>query len=247
MKSFKGVNYLFLSLFLLLLLASTASATNIEINGQTQDKVLEGQVISYTLTINNIPPAADYISFDTDLVKVDDSHLYNFTNLNFTSDANKFDFPVNESATSIIVTINGQIPQITNKKQYDGVTLVTYKQSTGYAYDRITLTNSKGNLIESVETRPFEISIPEVESFREQINEIDDPFFKKYLQDLHDKGLVKESKTLADHLTENDKWPSYWWLILGTIVGLMVGFFIGVRFNSRMTSMHERLPNDRGR
>ena len=112
MKSFKGVNYLFLSLFLLLLLGSTASATNIEINGQTQDKVLEGQVINYTLTINNIPPAADYISFDTDLVKVDDSHLYNFTNLNFTSDANKFDFPVNESTTSIIVNINGQIPQI---------------------------------------------------------------------------------------------------------------------------------------
>jgi len=233
MKSLKDVNYLFLSLFLLLLIGSTVSATNIEINGQPQEKVLEGQVINYTLTLNNIPPAADYISFDTDLVKIDNSHLYNFTNLNFTSDSNKFDFPVNESTTSIIVNINGQIPQISEEKQYDGVTLVKYKQSTGYAYDRITLTNSKGNLIESVETRPFEISIPEVESFREQINKVDDPFFKKYLQDLHDKGLVTESKTLADHLTENDKWPSYWWLVPGIILGLVIGFLIGVRFNSK--------------
>lgn len=232
MKSFKDVNYLFLSLFLLLLLGSTASATNVEINSQTQDKVLEGQVINYTLTINNIPPAADYISFDTDLVKIDDSHLYNFTNLNFTSDTNKFDFPVNKSTTTIIVNINGQIPQISEKKQYDGVTLITYKQGTGYAYDRITLTNSKGDQIESVETRPFEISIPEVESFREQINKIDDPFFKSYLQDLHDKGLVTESKTLADHLTENDKWPSYWWLILGIIAGLIIGIIIGIRINN---------------
>jgi hypothetical protein len=234
MKLFKGVNYLFLSLFLLLLLESAASATNVEINGQTQDKVSEGQVINYTLTINNIPPAADYVSFDTDLVKIDGSHLYNFTNLNFTSDVNKFDFPVNESTTKIIVNIKGQIPQISEEKQYEGVTLVKYKQSTGYAYDRITLTNSKGDLIESVETRPFEISLPEVESFREQINKIDDPFFKSYLQDLHDKGLVTESKTLADHLTEDKKWPSYWWLILGIIAGLIIGFIIGIRiYNGR--------------
>jgi hypothetical protein len=228
MKSLKGINYLFLSLFLLLLLGSTASATNIEINGETQSQVLEGQVINYTLKISNIPSAADYISFDTDLVKTGNFYLYNFTDLNITSDTNKFDFPVNESTKSITVNIHGQIPQITKKEQYGRVTLITYKQSTGYAYDRITLTNNNGDLIESVETRPFEISNPEVESFREQINKIDDPFFNNYLQDLHDKGLVTESKTLADHLTENDEWPSYWWLILGAFAGIIIGF-IGAR------------------
>ncbi|MCC4766526.1 hypothetical protein FXW07_07825 [Methanosarcina sp. DH1] len=232
MKSFKSVNYLFLSLFLLLLLGSTALATNVEINGQTQDKVSEGQVINYTLTINNISPAADYISFDTDLVKIDNSHLYNITNLNVTSDSNKFDFPVNESTTKIVVNIKGQIPHISEEKQYDGVTLIKYKKNTGYAYDRITLINSKGDQIESVETRPFEISLPEVESFREQINKIDDPFFKTYLQDLHDKGLVTESKTLADHLTEDNEWPSYWWLIIGVIAGLIIGIIIGIRMNN---------------
>lgn len=228
MKSFKSVNCLFLSLSVLLLLGSTASATNIEIKGQTQDQVLEGQVINYTLTINNIPSAADYISFDTDLVKTGNSRLYNFTSLNITSDNNKFNLPVNKSTASITVNIHGQIPQITEREQYGRVTLITYKQSTGYAYDRITLTNSNGDLIESVETRPFEISNPEVESFREQMNKINDPFFKSYLQDLHDKGLVTESKTLADHLTENDEWPSYWWLILGTFAGIIIGF-IGTR------------------
>ncbi|AAM06089.1 predicted protein [Methanosarcina acetivorans C2A] len=161
--------------------------------------------------------------------------------MNITSDNNKFDLPVNESTKSIIVNIHGQIPQITEKTQYGRVTLITYKQSTGYAYDRITLTNSNGDLIESVETRPFEISNPEVESFREQMNKIDDPFFKNYLQDLHDKGLVTESKTLADHLTENDKWPSYWWLILGAIIGLIIGVIIGVRIKN---GSEEEVLND---
>lgn len=234
MKLSKGVNFLLLPMFLLLFLASTASATNIEINGETQSQVLEGQVINYTLKISNIPSAADYISFDTDLVKTGNFHLYNFTDLNITSNDNEFYLPVNESTKSITVNIHGQIPQITEKEQCGGVTLITYKQSTGYAYDRITLTNSNGDLIESVETRPFEISNPEVESFREQLNKIDDPFFKNYLQDLHEKGLVTESKTLADHLTENDdEWPSYWWLVLGTIVGLIIGVLVGVRIKNR--------------
>lgn len=53
------------------------------------------------------------------------------------------------------------------------------------------------------------------------------------MQDLHDKGLIEESKTLSDHLTENDEWPSYWWVIPGLIIGLLTGFLIGVRFNSK--------------
>jgi hypothetical protein len=239
MKLSKGVNYLFLLMFLLSFLGSTASATNVDIKGQTQNQVLEGQEINYTLTINDIPSAADYISFDTDLVKTGNFHLYNFTNLNITNDNNKFNLPVNESTKSIIVNIHGQTPQITEKEQYGRVTLITYKQSTGYAYDRITLTNSNGDLIESVETRPFEISNPEVESFREQMNKIDDPFFKNYLQDLHDKGLVTESKTLADHLTGNAEWPSYWWLILGAFVGIIIGFVIARVIGSREPPIYE--------
>lgn len=233
MRLVRSVNYLLLLLLLLLIIEGTVSATNIEVNGQTPEKVLSGQEINYTLTISNIPPSAEYISFDTDMSKINNFHLYNFTNLNFSHDANKFDFPVNESTKSIIVNIRGQIPQISEKKQYEGITLVKYKQGTGYAYDRIILTNNKGNLIETVETRPFEISIPEVESFKEQINKIDDPFFKKYIEDLHDKGLVYESKTLADHLTANSEWPPYWWVIPGIIMGLAIGFLIGVRFGSK--------------
>jgi hypothetical protein len=233
MKLSQLINYLLLSFFLLLIFEGTVSATNVDIKGQTPEKVLEGQEINYTLTISNISPAAENIAFDTDLAKVNNFHLYNFTNLNYTSDVNKFDFPVNESTKSIVVNIHGQIPQVSEKKQYEGITLVKYKQGTGYAYDRIILTNNKGNSIETVETRPFEISIPEVESFREQLNKIDDPFFKNYLQDLHDKGLVEESKTLADHMTENNQWPSYWWIIPGIILGLVIGFIIGVRFYSK--------------
>jgi hypothetical protein len=233
MKSIRSVNYLLLSFFLLFLIEGIVSATNVEVNGQTPEKVLEGQEINYTLKIINIPPAAERISFDTDLAKVNNFHLYNCTNLNVTSDSNKFDFPVSESTKSIILNVHGQIPQITTKKQYEGITLINYKPQTGYAYDRIILTNNEGNLIETVETRPFEISIPEVESFNAKMNKINDPFFKKYLQDLHDKGLVDESNTLADHLTENNEWPPYWWAIPGIIAGLVIGFLIGVRFYSK--------------
>lgn len=194
MKSVKSVKYFFLLLFLLLIIEGTVSATNIEVNGQTQEKVLEGQEINYILTINNIPPAAENISFDTDLAKVDNFPLYNFTNLNFTSNTNKLGFPVNESTKSIIVNIHGQIPQVSEKKQYEGITLVKYKQGTGYAYDRIILTNSKGNLIETVETRPFEISIPEVEHFREQINKIEDPFLKNICRICMIKDLLRSQK-----------------------------------------------------
>jgi len=233
MKLVRNMTFLFLSFFLLLIIGGTVSATNVEVNGQTPGKVLEGQEINYTIIISNIPPAAEKISFDTDLAKVDNFHLYNFTSLNVTSDVNKFDFPVSESTKSIVVDVHGQIPQITEKRQYQGITLINYKQETGYAYDRITLTNNKGNLIETVETRPFEISIPEIESFNEKMNKINDPFFKKYLQDLHDKGLVDESNTLADHLTNNNEWPPYWWAVPGIITGLVIGFLIGVRFYSK--------------
>ncbi len=233
MKLVRSVTYLFLSVFLLLIIGCTVSATNVEVNGQTPGKVLEGLEINYTVIISNIPPAAEKISFDTDLAKVNNFHLYNFTSLNFTSDTNKFDFPVSESTKSIVVNVHGEIPQITEKKQYEGITLIKYKPETGYAYDRITLTNNRGDLIETVETRSFEISIPEVDFFNEKLNKINDPFFKKYLQDLHDKGLVDEANTLADHLTENKEWPPYWWVIPGIIAGLVIGFLIGVRFYSK--------------
>lgn len=234
MKLVRNVTFLFISFFLLLIIGSTVSATNVEVNGQTPEKVLEGQEINYTIIISNISPAAEKISFDTDLAKVDNFHLYNFTSLNITSDANKLDFPVNESTKSIVVDVHGQIPQITEEIQYQDVMLIHYKPEVGYAYDRIILTNNRGNLIETVETRPFEISIPELEAFYEKMNKINDPFFKNYLQDLHDKGLVDESNTLADHLTENNEWSLYWWAIPGIIVGLMIGIIIGIRYTRSM-------------
>lgn len=230
MKLVHSINYLFLPFFLLLIVGSTVSATNVElVNGQPPAKVLEEQEINYTMIISNIPPAAEKISFDTDLANINNFHLYNFTNLNFKSNINKFDFPVNESTKSIVVNIHGQIPQITEISQPEGIKIIKYKQQTGYAYDRIILTNNKGNLIETVETRSFEISIPEVESFREKMNKINDPFFKEYLQGLHDKGLVNESNLLADHLTENNEWPLYYWTIPGIIIGFLIGGLIGLR------------------
>jgi hypothetical protein len=121
------------------------------------------------------------------MAKLNNSHLYNFINLNFISDSN----------------INGQIPQISETKQYKGITLIKYKISTGCAYNRIIFTNNEGNNVEGVITLSFEMSMPEIEAFNKQINKINDLFFKNYLQYLHNKWLIEESKTLADHLTEN--------------------------------------------
>lgn len=230
MKLAQSIPYLLLPFFLLLIIGSTVSAANVKlVNGQPSGEVLEGQEINYTIIISNISSAAEKISFETDLAKINNFHLYNFTNLNFTSDINKFDFPVDGNTKSIIVNIHGQIPQITETNQPEGIKIIKYKSQTGYVFDRVILTNNKGDLIETVETRSFEISIPEVEDFREKINKINDPFFKEYLQDLHDKGLVEESNTLADHLIENSEWSPYWWAFPGIIIGLVIGGLVGLR------------------
>ncbi|HMB45663.1 MAG TPA: hypothetical protein VKL21_07565, partial [Candidatus Methanoperedens sp.] len=40
---------------------------------------------------------------------------------------------------------------------------------------------------------------------------------------------VNESNLLADHLTENNEWPLYYWTIPGIIIGFLIGGLIGLR------------------
>lgn len=192
----------FLCLFLILLVGS-ASAVEVNVEGDHPAEIKEKQVVNCVLTISGIPSAADYLYLDTDLEKYDDKPIYNFSDLNIQSNENHFELPIKDNTKEIVVQLNGQVPSITEVQQYEKLTLVKYNpKRTGYAYYRIKLTDEKGNSIQESDTSTFAITVPEINSFKEKITLIEDPFLSMYIQDMFDRGLVTEANKLADYLIE---------------------------------------------
>lgn len=192
----------FLFLFLILLVGS-ASAVDVNVEGDHPSEVKEKQVVNCVLTISGIPSAADYLYIDTDLEKYDDKPIYNFSDLNIQSNESNFELPIKDNTKKIVLQLNGQVPGITEVQQYDKLTMEKYNpKRTGYAYYRIKLTDEKGNSIQESDTSTFTIAVPEIDSFKEKITLIEDPFLRTYLQDMFDRGLVTEANKLADYFIE---------------------------------------------
>jgi hypothetical protein len=219
-------------LFILLCTVSgPASATQIGVEGEMPGEAEEKQVISIALTISNIPAAADFISFDTDLVKYDGRAIYNFTGLDLKSNESHFVLPVEDKRDKIVVLLNGQVPEIREVKQCDELTLIKYDPKlTGYAYYRVRLTDEDGNPLGESDTRTFSITVSEIDEFKEKMTRVDDSFFSVYLQDMFDRGLVTEANEIADHLLEEEGSSFIWGYVLGGIALLAVGFVLGIRF-----------------
>jgi len=235
----KAVCVIVLAFLFILLFAGSgpASATQIEVEGELPGEVEEKQVISLVLTISNIPAAADFISFDTDLVRYGDRSIYNFTGLELQSNNSSFVLPVEDNREKIIVLLNGRVPVIREVKQCDELTLIKYDPKlTGYAYYRVRLTDEDGNPLGESDTRTFTIVASEIEEFRGKMTLVDDSFFSVYLQDMFDKGLVTEANEIADHVIEKEEKEREeegsfnWGYVLGGIALLAVGFILGVRF-----------------
>ena len=189
--------------FFFLVLAGSASAVEVQVEGDLPAEVEEKQVISCVLTISGIPGAADYLYFDTDLGKYGDKPIYNFKDLNLQSNESHFELPIKDKQNKIVVQLNGQVPGITEVQQFEKLTLVKYNpKRTGYAHYRIKLTDEKGNSIQESDTSTFAIAVPEIDSFRTKVALIEDPFMSVYLQDMFDRGLVTEANKLADHVIE---------------------------------------------
>jgi hypothetical protein len=231
-KSSLKILRIFLFCSVLLALAVNASALQTEVNGAAPDEVKEGEIVDITLVITGIPPAADYISIDSDLEKNGTDPIYEFEDLNVTSYSNDFQLPLNETTSSLTVHVKGRTPVIKEVKQLDGVTLVKFDpKRTGYAYYRIKFTDENSNPLKESDTRTFSINVPEITSFEEKLNTIEDPFLRNYLRGLYEKGLNAEANELADYLNSADEGRTVplLWVIIGFVAVGVVGFVIGIR------------------
>lgn len=219
--------------FFQFVLSGLASASQVQVEGELPAEVEEKQVISGVLTISSIPAAADYIYFDTDLMKYDDQPLYNFTDLDLQSNESHFALPIEEGQNKIVVQLKGQVPEITEVKQYEKLTLIKYNpKRTGYAHYRIRLTDEEGNSIKESDTRTFSISVPEIDAFRQKLTLIDDSFFAVYLQDMFDRGLVTEANKIADYLIKKKENSFNWSYVIAGLGIAAVSFILGVRTGS---------------
>ncbi|WP_255336532.1 hypothetical protein [Methanosarcina sp. KYL-1] len=212
------------------MLPGPAAAIQVQVEGELPTEVEEKQVISSVLTISSIPSAADFIYFDTDLIKSEDQPVYNFTGLGLQSNESHYVLPVEGGQGKIVVLLNGQVPEISEVKQCDKLTLVKYNPKlTGYAHYRIRLTDEDGNPIKESDTRTFSIVVPEIEAFEQKMTLVDDSFFNAYLQDMFDKGLVTEANEIADYLIKKEENSFNWsYLIIGLAIAA-VSFILGVR------------------
>lgn len=217
----------------LAIIPSAGLAFQVAVDGELPGVVTEGATTDFNLTINNIHPTASRIIVDTDLQKSDDIPLFLADELDSTSNETPFSIPVPDDA-AVVIKVHGQVPRITKIIQPGPVTLTIHeKKRTGYAYYRVTFTDNKGNPVPGSDTRVFSISIPAIDSFREKINSISDPFMSSYLQDLFDKGLVSEANALADYEVARDGQIPVIWLIGAVCIAAVAAFVVGVRIGAR--------------
>lgn len=222
-------------IIILLSLVSTVSAVDVDIEGDLPAEAGEGDVVEFYLTISVIPQSADYISFETDLEAYGNNPLYNFTELNITSTSNNYMLNLNDSNDKIIVHVQGKVPVIREVVQTGKITLIKLDEKrTGYAYYRFNLLDGEKNTLKDSDTRVFTINVPEIASFAGKLDTIDDPFFRNYLTDLFDKGLVHEANELADYLNSREEGPavSLYLAAAGIIIALIIGLIFGIRMSN---------------
>ncbi|WP_342305627.1 hypothetical protein [Methanolobus sp. ZRKC5] len=222
-------------IIILLSLSYIVSAVDVDIEGDLPAEPREGDVVEFYLTISAIPQSADYISFDTDLEAYGNNPLYNFTEFNITSTSNNYVLNLNDSDEAILVHVQGKVPVVREVVQTDKVTLIKLDEKrTGYAYYRFNLLDDEKNTLKDSDTRIFTINVPEIDSFTGKLDTIDDPFFRNYLTDLFDKGLVHEANELADYLNSREEGPavSLYLAAGGIIVALIIGLIFGIRIGN---------------
>lgn len=231
-----------LALVLLLLclgiLLGEASALQVDvIKGSLPERPEEGEVVNFTLFVSDFSPYAHSISFDTDLRKYDDHPLYNLTNtVNKEVNEQHFVMPIKSSGT-MSVHIIGEVPMVTEKKHCDGVTIILYDKTKGYTSCRIEELDEDGKpLIPSEEhthTYTFDIKVPEIEEFQAKIHKINDDWLRKFLIDMHERGLIREANAISDWWLSRPGMVTLSWFI-GSLVGVAFIFFvIGVRIGGR--------------
>lgn len=221
--------------FVLLVVVSNAYALQVEVDSSTPDEVEEGELVDFTMVITGIPLAADYMSINSDLQKNGTDPIFTFTDLNISSDSNIYALPLDGTTSSLTIQVKGRTPTIKTVKQVDKVTLIKFDpKRTGYAYYRLQFTDESNNPIGIGDTRTFSVSVPEIDQFGKKLDTIEDPFIRKYLQGLFDKGLVNEANELSDYLNSRDEGRTVplLWTAIGIIAVGVIGLIIGIRIGN---------------
>jgi len=219
----------------LLAMVSSVSALQVEINGNIPDESEEGEIVDFTMIITGIPLAADYIFIDSDLDKNGTQPIFNFTELNITSNSNSYQLPLDGTISSLTVNVKGRIPTIKVVKQVEKLTLVKFDpKRTGYLYYRLKFTDDSNNPLKESDARTFSVYVPEITQFDKKLDTIEDPFIRKYLQGLFDKGLVNEANELSDYINLRDEGQTVplLWTAIGIIVVGVIGLIIGIRMGN---------------
>lgn len=219
----------------ILAVVSNVSALQVEVNSTTPDEVKEGELVDFTIVVTGIPLAADYMSINSDLQKNGTDPIFTFTEFNISSDSNVYALPLDGTTSSLTIHLKGRTPTIKTVKQVDKVTLIKFDpKRTGYAYYRLQFTDESNNPIGIGDTRTFSVSVPEIDQFEVKLDTVEDPFIRKYLQELYDKGLVGEANELADYLNSKDEGRTVplLWTIIGVVAVGIIGFVIGIRMGN---------------
>ena len=219
----------------LLSLISTALAIQVDIEGNLPAEAREGDVIKFNLTVSGIPKAADFISFETDLETYGSYPLYNFTDFNVTTNSNNYVLNLSNGDEIVVLQVKGKVPLVKEIVQVNKLTLVEFdSKRTGYAYYRFKLMDDEMNPLKDSDTKTFSISVPEIESFKSKLVSIEDPFFRNYLIEMFDKGLVHESNELADYLNSRNEGAvvPLLWTVIGLVLAVIAGIIIGIRISN---------------
>lgn len=224
-------------LLIVLALALPACTAGLQVgvaDGDLTGEVAEGEEVAFTLTITGLPPAADALVLETDLVPVEGTPLFSLEGTGNVTNSTPFTIPLPAATTPLTIAVAGQAPTAAQVRQCGAVTLTTYDpRLSGYAYYRVRFIDDDGNPLAESDTRVFSLTVAAIEEFDEKLNAISDPFMDAYLQDLFDKGLVREANTLADYERSKESAVPILWAVGGIIVAAVIGLVLGIWIGGR--------------
>lgn len=227
-------------LVFLALVPAGAVGLQVGVDGDLPGEIVEGEEVNFTLTLAGLPPAADNLVLETDLVPQDGTPLFSLAGTEMISNSTPFTVTLPAGNGPLTVAVTGQAPRAAEVRQCGAVTLTTYDpRLSGYAYYRVRFTDDDGNRLAESDTRVFALRVEAIEEFNEKLGGISDPFMDAYLQDLFDKGLVGEANTLADHELAQESTVPTLWTVGGIVLAAVLALIIGIRIGGREYEVSE--------
>ncbi|QSZ66868.1 hypothetical protein RJ40_04850 [Methanofollis aquaemaris] len=227
-------------LIFLVLVPAWGAGLQVGVEGDLPGEVAEGEGVAFTLILTGLPPAADDLVLETDLVPEEGTPLFSLEGTETVSNSTPFIVPLPAANSPLKIAVTGQTPRAADVRQCGAVTLTTYDpRLSGYAYYRVRFTDDEGNRLAESDTRVFALRVEAIEEFNEKLRGISDPFMDAYLQDLFDKGLVGEANALADHELSKESTVPTLWAVAGIVLAAIAALIVGIRIGGRESEVSE--------